>query len=257
MSDAPRPRRFLVLACSATKRPDPGRIAARQRYDGPLWRTLRATDPDDRLARVAFLSARFGFRDARTAIEDYDAKLTERLAERMIAGGVTTRCPMPPPRALPDTFGVHAGAEIASITRHQTEPIEDVALVGGQLYLRVMRELLKGFRDMGAIQPEASIAEINGPIGRMRQDLRRWLLDGAGTAEAYTATTEQGRYEAIEEQRVCQPSPRRARVGPGASLPCAARRRPASPSAPPSIALSRRCANAAQSPKTTWPPFTI
>jgi hypothetical protein len=76
MSSAGRPRRLLVLACSATKRPDPDRIPARHRYDGPLWRTLRATDPNDRLARVAFLSARFGFRDARTEIEDYDARLT-------------------------------------------------------------------------------------------------------------------------------------------------------------------------------------
>jgi hypothetical protein len=56
MSSANRTRRLLVLACSATKRPDPGRIPARLRYDGPLWRTLRATDPDDRLVRVAFLS---------------------------------------------------------------------------------------------------------------------------------------------------------------------------------------------------------
>ena len=39
-------RRLLVLACSATKRPDAGYIPARERYDGPLWRTLRAVDPD-------------------------------------------------------------------------------------------------------------------------------------------------------------------------------------------------------------------
>ncbi len=68
--------------------------------------------------------------------------------------------------------------------RHQAEPIEDVALVGGQLDLKVMRSLLQGFRAMGAIEPDARIAEINGPIGRMRQDLRRWLLDGARTPEA-------------------------------------------------------------------------
>ncbi|SEP51340.1 hypothetical protein SAMN04487843_1504 [Methylobacterium sp. ap11] len=84
--------RLLVLACSATKRPDPDCIPAIARYDGPLWRTLRATDPEGRAAKVAFLSARYGFRDAATRIVDYDARLTQDLADWMIAGGVTTRC---------------------------------------------------------------------------------------------------------------------------------------------------------------------
>lgn len=53
-----RRRRLVILACSATKRPDPGYIPARERYDGPLWRTLRAVDPDGRRAEAAFLSAR-------------------------------------------------------------------------------------------------------------------------------------------------------------------------------------------------------
>jgi len=183
MSSAARPRRLLVLACSATKRPDPGRIPARHRYDGPLWRTLRATDPDDRLARVAFLSARLGFRDARSEIEDYDARLTRDLADRMIAGGVTTRWPRPPGPRRPDTYGMHPGAEIASITRYASEPMEDVALAGGHLYLDVMHAFLEGFRAMGAIEPEARIVEINGPIGLMRRRLRAWLLEERGRAQ--------------------------------------------------------------------------
>ena len=171
-----------MLACSATKRPDPSRIPASHRYDGPLWLTLRATDPDDRLARIAFLSARFGFRDARTEIENYDARLTRDLAHRMIAGGVTTRWPRPRPPRTPDNCGMHPGAEIAQITRYAREPMEDVALVGGHLYLDVMRPLLGGFHDMGAIEPEAQIVEINGPIGLIRRHLRSWLLDQRGRA---------------------------------------------------------------------------
>jgi hypothetical protein len=96
------PRRLLILACSATKRHDPNPIPARDRYHGPLCRTLRATDPRGRLARVGFLSARFGFRDARTPIEDYDARLSEELAARMIAGGMTTRWSRPPSPRRPD-----------------------------------------------------------------------------------------------------------------------------------------------------------
>ncbi|MCF4130081.1 hypothetical protein [Methylobacterium sp. SyP6R] len=73
--------RLLILACSATKSPELDRIPAFARYDGPLWRTLRSADPDGRRARVAFLSAHYGFRDAATPIADYDARLTRDLAE--------------------------------------------------------------------------------------------------------------------------------------------------------------------------------
>lgn len=178
MTAAPLPRRLLILACSATKRSDQAPIPARDRYDGPLWRTLRATDPRGRLARVGFLSARYGFRDAQTPIEDYDARLSEDLARRMIAGGMTTRWPRPPSPRKPDNYGMHPGAEIASLTRYGSEPIDDVALVGGHLYLTVMRAMLEGFVDMGCVDADAHVVEINGPIGRMRHQLRQWLLAG-------------------------------------------------------------------------------
>jgi hypothetical protein len=74
---------------------------------------------------------------------------------------------------------MHPGAEIASLTRYGTEPMDDVALVGGHLYLTVMRSLLEGFISMGCVSAGARVIEINGPIGRMRQELRRWLLGGA------------------------------------------------------------------------------
>jgi hypothetical protein len=178
MTAGPRliPRRLLILACFATKRPDPAPMPARDRYDGPLWRTLRATDPRGRRARVGFLSARYGFRDAGTLIEDYDARLTEDLAARMIAGGMTTRWPRPPSPRAPDNYGMHPGFEIASLTRYGAEPMDDVALAGGYLYLTVMRAMLEGFIDMGCVSADARIVEINGPIGRMRCELRLWLL---------------------------------------------------------------------------------
>ena len=167
--------RLLVLACSATKRPDHDRIPALARYDGPLWRTLRAADPDGRCAKVAFLSAHYGFRDAATPIADYDARLTQDLAERMIASGVTTRWPRPPSPRRPDTYGIHAGAEIAGLTRYGAKPFQEIALVGGRLYVDVMHALVRGFVGMGCVRREARVSVINGPIGRMRQDLRAWL----------------------------------------------------------------------------------
>jgi len=58
------PPRLLILACSAAKAAGEG-LAARDRYQGPLWQTLRATDPDGSKAFVCFLSAKFGLGDAR------------------------------------------------------------------------------------------------------------------------------------------------------------------------------------------------
>jgi hypothetical protein len=142
-------------------------------------------DPGGACAQVAFLSAHYGFRDAETPIARYDARLTADLAERMIAGGMTTRWPRPRRRNGPDNAGMHPGHEIASMSRYGREPFGDVALAGGGLYLTVMSAMLAGFQRMGCVAEDASVTTINGPIGRMRQDLRRWLLmigDGWGDA---------------------------------------------------------------------------
>ncbi|UHC17888.1 hypothetical protein LRS73_08565 [Methylobacterium currus] len=164
--------RLLILACSATKRPDPGSIPAFDRYDGPLWRTLRAADPAGTRAKVAFLSAHYGFRAASSQIGVYDARLTKDLAARMIAGGVTTCWPRPASSSQPDTHGIHAGAEIAGLTAYGAEAPAEVALVGGQVYLEVMHALVRGFVEMGCVRRDARVTVINGPIGRMRHDLR-------------------------------------------------------------------------------------
>jgi hypothetical protein len=169
------PRRLLILACSARKRPGAGLVPARDRYDGPLWQTLRAADPHGRLAEVTFLSARFGFRAASTPIGAYDARLTPDIAARMIAGGLATRWPRPASPNRPDNVGVHPGHEIASLSRYGEAPFEEVAIAGGELYLNVMRALVGMFRGAGHISTDAPVTEINGTIGRMQQDLRAWL----------------------------------------------------------------------------------
>lgn len=169
------PRRLLILSCSATKRSDAKYLPAIERYDVPLWKTLRTVDPDERVATVAFLSAHLGFRAADTPIELYDARMTAEIAGRMKAGGLGTRWPQPKTqrRVMPD--GEHPGMHIASLTDYGRHPFSDVALVGGHLYLDVMRHFVGLFRDSGHVASDATITEINGPIGRMRHDLRCWL----------------------------------------------------------------------------------
>ena len=171
--------RLLVLACSATKTDSPGRIPALERYNGPLWQTLRTVDPDSSLASVASLSARYGFRDVRDPIADYNMRLTPSFAQTMIAGGVDARWPASPwarSRTPRMPIGDHAGCHISRITDYGDRPVTEVALVGGHLYLEVMRTLVIGFQQMRCVTLRASVIEINGPIGRMRQELRSWLL---------------------------------------------------------------------------------
>ncbi len=76
--------RLLILACSAAKA-EGDRLAACDRYQGPLWRTLRAADPDGVRAFVCFLLARLGLGHARTVLPHCDRMLTD-------AGGTVACC---------------------------------------------------------------------------------------------------------------------------------------------------------------------
>lgn len=180
-----RPARLLILACAATKTDEPGLVPAIRRYDGPLWRTLRAADPDGRLAQVAYLSALHGFGDASTSIDRYDARMTPELARAMIAGGLGTRWPRPKSWRRPES-GRHPGAEIAAMARRAGEDgrFREVALVGGCLYLDVMRVFVRLFREAGHVAPDARVVEINDGIGMMRRALRAWIEEGVALAPA-------------------------------------------------------------------------
>ena len=172
---------LLVLACSQTKSDDPGtRLSARQRYRGPLWLTLEKTDPEGRLARVAFLSALEGFKDASWTVDRYDRRMTAELAARMIEQGIGARYPEPKPGTA---GGLTASSCMASISRWGDAPFDEVCLVGGHLYLSVMRAYFEEFRARGYVSPDAKIVEINGQIGYMRRDLRNWLLSGSPDAQ--------------------------------------------------------------------------
>jgi hypothetical protein len=168
------PARLLILGCSATKKRDPGYMPAIERYDGPLWRDLRAHDREGKYAQVAFLSAAHGFQPANAAIPDYDAKLTKEAAEDMILLGIGERWPRPNGK---QRGGTSAAGEIGWFTRGESRPIEDVALVGGHLYVAVMQAWLEEFMAAGHVLPTARVTVINDSIGLMRRQMRNWLLD--------------------------------------------------------------------------------
>lgn len=174
-----KPDRLVILACSRRKRPDAGLMPAIDRYDGPLWQTLRTIDRPGRIAQAAFLSARFGLRDARwTELPDYDTHMTDTIADAMIHGGITTRWPRPSSPRRPDTVGLHPACEFASMAHAAGGAFSDIALVGGCRYIRVLECWITAFRLSGWISPDARICMVNAPIGLMRQQLRAWLKDG-------------------------------------------------------------------------------
>jgi hypothetical protein len=78
---------FLILGCSATKRPGTTPMPAFECYDGPLHRVLRGwmcRTPDwrERLD-VTILSARYGLLAAETLIEPYNQHITLGRALRL------------------------------------------------------------------------------------------------------------------------------------------------------------------------------
>lgn len=171
-------RRLLILACSATKKDGPRYLPAVERYNGPLWQTLRATDPKGELAQAAFLSAHLGFRAANTPIPSYDVPMTPQIAAAMKAGKLGTRWPQQKTKKRTMPTGEHAGMHIASLTDFGSRPFASVALAGGYRYIEVMQEFLKLFTASGYLDHNASVTVINGPIGKMRRDLRVWLTSG-------------------------------------------------------------------------------
>lgn len=78
-----KPRRLLIMACSARKFPTPGSVPAIQRYDGVAFRVVKkllreGRFPDD--VDVLILSARFGLIESDHPIPDYDVRMTSERA---------------------------------------------------------------------------------------------------------------------------------------------------------------------------------
>ncbi|NKL15597.1 hypothetical protein GFL78_27300 [Rhizobium leguminosarum bv. viciae] len=169
-------RRLLILACSATKKDGPRYLPAVERYNGPLWQTLRATDPKGELAQAAFLSAHLGFRAASTPIASYDVPMTPQIAAAMKAGNLGTRWPQQKTKKRVMPSGEHPGMHIAGMTDFGSRPFASVALAGGYRYIEIMQKLLRLFQDGGFVEDDAVVTVINGPIGKMRVDLRNWLV---------------------------------------------------------------------------------
>ena len=135
------------------------RTLTRDRYGGPLWQTLRASDPDGGKAFVCFLSAQFGLGDARDLLPHYDRVLTDADADRMAGSGTWACYP-----ELSQSSRMSMAAKLRAARQHGPlrspsgvltllarelgQPFRAVAICGGHRYVRVASSWLPDFRVM-------------------------------------------------------------------------------------------------------------
>lgn len=141
---------LIAMACSGTKRPDAGELPAIDRYDGPMWRTLRAALaelPESARPEVWFLSARYGFHPATLPIVNYDGVLSEARARDLL-------------RMPSSNFNTFAMA----VAQHP-----QALFAGGLLYRDTMR------RAAGPTPAAITETDSSEGIGAHRAQLRAWI----------------------------------------------------------------------------------
>ncbi len=141
--------RLLLMACSATKRPDPGLLSAFARYDGPSFRTVRkwcAAHPNEaRRLDILIVSAKYGLLSAfHSEIADYDQRMTADRARELIPSIVN---------------GLVSGLA--------HNPYSSMLVHLGQDYLPVL--------GVGLLPAPLAVSFTAGGIGERLGQLKRWL----------------------------------------------------------------------------------
>lgn len=150
-------RRVLLLACSATKRPDAGVLPAADRYDGPMFRSYRAG-----LAQLAeshrpaayVLSAEHGLIPVGQPIANYERRLDAERADELAgdAGQI-----------------MRLGAIVAGA--------DELYIAGGALYRSAVLRMLDALRSRGLLPAGLEIVAPAGlGIGEQRAALKKWLV---------------------------------------------------------------------------------
>ena len=150
--------KLIIMSCSNAKRPDSAPLTALRRYDGPMWRTLRALLDRHPAARSALaakdleiwvLSGLFGFIPVDVEVPNYDRRLTAEAIAKM------ARDPSY------DFQRVH----------HFVDRAEAVLFAGGELYRDAMWKA-----SGGSLWNIAKVSETDGAgIGIHRAQMGAWF----------------------------------------------------------------------------------
>jgi hypothetical protein len=166
---------LLLLACSATKRPDPQRLPAIDRSDGPFWRTLRHHLAQDQTLvnrlDVFALSAEFGVIPALQPIPASDRRLDQAGAD-----------------AIREQRRGFAAREARSICQHDTR----ILIAGGQHDQAILPpEVLLTLRRTG------QVLRTSGGIGQQLAQRKHWLHGSLTLPHRHVSSKKALAYSAI------------------------------------------------------------
>ena len=77
---------LLIISCSERKVETPETLAAIERYDGPVYRTLRKVRREGRIPKkldVLIISAKYGLLACQQPADNYDQKMTLKRADKL------------------------------------------------------------------------------------------------------------------------------------------------------------------------------
>lgn len=148
--DLPADRRLVLMPCCDMKGPE--KAPAMELYKGVFFQTFRANAQTGATPKVVILSAKHGFVLPTEEIAPYDELMTPERADEMVA-------------------------KLAQQMRRVQWPenIDDVLIVGGKEYQRVMRAAVLELQKTGEIAKDASVNATSGGIGEQRKQLGQYL----------------------------------------------------------------------------------
>lgn len=163
--------KLLILACSNTKRPDLAPLNALHRYDGPMWKTLRATLDRHPAAKAALkskeleiwvMSGLYGLIPWDCQIPDYDRRLTAEALAKM---------------------GRDPSYDFQRIAP-MVDRAEAVLFAGGEIYRNAMWKAAGG-----SLWHLIKVTETDGGgIGEHRAQLAAWIAEQFGENAELQAT---------------------------------------------------------------------
>lgn len=150
--------KLIIIACSGTKRADAGTLPAIDRYNGPMWQTLRASLARHPAAAQALasgdlairvVSGLYGLISADTPMPDYDQRITPELITKM---------------SRDNSYDFQSIPGLV-------DDADAVLFAGGSMYRDAMRDAAR--LDLVDL---AKISETDGGgIGEHRAQLARWI----------------------------------------------------------------------------------
>ena len=149
-ADLPASKRLVIMPCCDMKGAE--KAPAMELYKGVFFQTFRSNAQEGGRPNVVILSAKHGFIAPTKEIEPYDQMMTSSRSDEMLV----------------DLPRLISNLQIP-------EGIEDVLIVGGKDYQRVMKAAVAELQKDGTISENASVNATSGGIGDQRKQLGEYL----------------------------------------------------------------------------------